>query len=318
MKQYKFIVVLIALLLVLSACGQAADSSVSASNSIEPSPTASASPAQPSPAVTLSPTPIATTPPDVTAEPSPSPTATAKPSPTTEPTTEPSTEPTPQPTERPVKAENASGTPLSGIVIGIDPGHQAHSNRDQEPVAPGSSDTKKKVSSGTQGRFTGVTEYEVNLLVGLKLKQILTDLGATVVMSRESHDVDISNSERATMMNEAGAALVVRVHCNGSDNSDKHGAVVLIPSNDCTAAINDASKQAGNCIIKAFADATGAKDLGLQPRSDQTGFNWSTVPVCNVEMGYMTNEEEDNLLVKDDYQDRCAHGIANGIVDYFS
>ena len=304
MRQLKFFALLITLLLLLGACGQAVDSGASASNSLEPSP----SPEQPSPSVTPSSTPIATTPPDVSdiSEPSPSPSPTVTP------------EPTPEPTEKPAKASNAAGTPLSGIVIGLDPGHQAHSNSDQEPVAPGSGETKKKVSSGTQGRFTGVAEYEVNLKVGLKLKKILTDLGATVVMSRESHDVDISNSERAVMMNEADAALVVRLHCNGSDNSDKHGAVVLIPSNDCTAAINDASKKAGKCIVKAFADATGAKDLGLQPRSDQTGFNWSTVPVCNVEMGYMTNEKEDNLLVKDDYQDQCAHGIANGIVDYFS
>lgn len=309
MRQLKFLALLITLLLLLGACGQAVDSGASASNSIEPSPPAS--PSQQSPSVTPSPMPIATTPPDVsdTAEPSPSPSPAATPEPTPEPTTD--------PTEKP-KASNAAGTPLSGIVIGLDPGHQSHSNSDQEPVAPGSGETKKKVSSGTQGRFTDVAEYEVNLKVGLKLKKILTDLGATVVMSRESHDVDISNSERAIMMNEADAALVVRLHCNGSDNSDKHGAVVLIPSNDCTAAINDASKKAGKCIVKAFADATGAKDLGLQPRSDQTGFNWSTVPVCNVEMGYMTNEKEDNLLVKDDYQDQCAHGIANGIVDYFS
>ena len=306
MRQLKFLALLITLLLLLGACGQAVDSGASASNSIEPSP--SATPSQPSPSVMPSPTPIATTPPDVsdTAEPSPSPSSAVMP------------EPTPEPAEKPAKAPNAAGAPLSGIVIGLDPGHQSHSNSDQEPVAPGSSETKKKVSSGTQGRFTDVAEYEVNLKVGLKLKKILTDLGATVVMSRESHDVDISNSERAVMMNEADAALVVRLHCNGSDNSDKHGAVVLIPSNDCTAAINDASKKAGKCIVKAFADATGAKDLGLQPRSDQTGFNWSTVPVCNVEMGYMTNENEDNLLVKDDYQDQCAQGIANGIVDYFS
>ncbi len=315
MKQHKFFALLVALLLLLGACGQAVDSDASASDSIAPSPTPSA---MPSPTATSSPTPIATTPPDVSATAPPEPTATAKPNSTPKPTPEPSTEPTAQPTKKPAKASNATGTPLSGIVIGLDPGHQAHSNSDQEPVAPGSGETKKKVSSGTQGRFTGVTEYEVNLQVGLKLKQILTDLGATVVMSRESHDVDISNSERATMMNDAGAALVVRIHCNGSDNSDKHGAVVLIPSNDCTAAINDASKEAGKCLINAFVDATGAKDLGLQPRSDQTGFNWSTVPVCNVEMGYMTNEEEDNLLVKDDYQDQCAHGIANGVVDYFS
>jgi N-acetylmuramoyl-L-alanine amidase len=93
---------------------------------------------------------------------------------------------------------------------------------------------------------------------------------------------------------------------------------VLVPSNDCTASINDASKQAGRCIIDAFCASTGAKNLGLQARSDQTGFNWSTVPVCNIEMGYMTNEDEDNLLVSDDYQNLGTQGIANGIVDYFS
>ncbi len=296
MRQYKLITLLIALVMLLCACGQAVDSGSSAPSSTEPSPTASAVSAQPSPDVTLSTTPIAATP---------------------ESTPERTSEPSAEPAINTAKASNATGTPLSGIVIGLDPGHQAHSNSEQEPVAPGSDETKKKVSSGTQGRFTGVTEYEVNLQVGLKLKRILQDLGATVVMTRESHDVNISNSERAVMMNDAGASLVVRLHCNGSDNSDKHGAVVLIPSNNCTAAINDASKEAGKCIIKAFVDATGAKDLGLQPRSDQTGFNWSTVPVCNIEMGYMTNEQEDKLLIKDDYQDLCAHGIANGIADYF-
>jgi len=294
MRRYQFVAVIIVLMMLLGACGQAADSSASASGSAAASPSATL--VQHSSDEIPSPTPIVTTPPDVTpaATAQPSHTATAK------------------------QENNAAGTPLSGIVIGLDPGHQAHSNSAQEPIAPGSEETKKKVSSGTQGRFTGVAEYEVNLQVGLKLKSILTELGATVVMTRETHEVDISNSERAIMMNEAGADLVVRLHCNGSTNSDMHGAFILIPSNDCTAAINDASKAAATCILKAFMESTGAKDLGLQPRSDQTGFNWSTVPVCNIEMGYMTNEQEDRLLRTDAYQDLCAHGIASGIVDYFS
>lgn len=304
MRQYQFVALIIVLMLLLGACGQAADSSASAPGSAAASP--SATPVQPSSDETPSPTPIVITPPDVT------PAATAQPSPTA------TAKPAPVPARKAKQENNAAGTPLSGIVIGLDPGHQAHSNSEQEPIAPGSRETKKKVSSGTQGRFTGVAEYEVNLQVGLKLKQILTDLGATVVMTRESHDVDISNSARAIMMNEAGADLVVRLHCNGSTNSHKHGAFILIPSNDCTAAINDASRTAAKCILKAFVKSTGAKDLGLQPRSDQTGFNWSTVPVCNIEMGHMTNEKEDKRLVTDDYQDLCAHGIANGIVDYFS
>ena len=66
-------------------------------------------------------------------------------------------------------AHRAAGSPRAiragspAWKIGIDPGHQAHGNSAQEAVAPGSSETKAKVSSGTYGRFTGVPEYEVNL-----------------------------------------------------------------------------------------------------------------------------------------------------------
>lgn len=253
-------------------------------------------------------------------EAAPSPTPLRTSIPTTQPDAPPSA-PAATPTQTAPPAatpSGATGAPLSGLVIGIDPGHQAHANSDPEPAAPGSDTTKKKVSSGTQGRFTGVAEYKVNLEVGLKLKKLLAGLGATVVMTRDTHDVDISNKQRAQMMNDEQADLVVRIHCNGTDDPSVHGAFVLIPSNSCTAAINDASKKAGRCIIDAFCDATGAKNLGLQPRSDQTGFNWSTVPVCNIEMGHMTNEKEDKALVTDDYQNLCAQGIANGIVDYFN
>ncbi len=304
MKHFKLLAILAAVLLLFGACGQAADTSATT----EPTPVATATPAA-TPSPTPIPIPIPTTPPDVTESAEPSPTGTTAPTPT--PSATPAKESQPS-------VSNATGTPLSGLVIGIDPGHQAHANSDPEPVAPDSSETKKKVSSGTQGRDTGVAEYKVNLQVGLKLKKLLTDLGATVVMSRESHDVNISNKERAEMMNDAGADLVIRIHCNGNNDESVHGAFVLIPSNDCTASINDASKKAGRCIIDAFCAATGAKNLELQPRSDQTGFNWSTVPVCNIEMGHMTNKDEDNLLVSDDYQNLCAQGIANGIADYFS
>ncbi len=313
MKYLKIMAVLTAVLLLFGACGQASVVSVSAT--AQPFPTAAATAA---PAATPSPVPISTTPPDITestAAPSPSPTATAHPTATPKTAATESAQPSVPPVQ---PVSNATGTPLAGIIIGIDPGHQAHANSDQEPVAPGSSDTKKKVSSGTQGRYTKVAEYKVNLQVGLKLKKLLTDLGATVVMTRESHDVDISNKERAEMMNNAGAALVIRIHCNGNNDNSVHGAFVLVPSNDCTASINDASKKAGRCIIDAFCAITGAKNLELSARSDQTGFNWSTVPVCNIEMGHMTNKEEDNLLVSDDYQNLCAQGIANGIADYFS
>ena len=108
---------------------------------------------------------------------------------------------------------------LAGIKIGIDPGHQAHANREQEPIAPNSKKTKDKVASGTQGVKTRVPEYQVNLDVSLKLRDALEALGCEVYMTRETNDVDISNLERAQMMNELGVDLVLRIHCNGSEKN---------------------------------------------------------------------------------------------------
>ena len=121
----------------------------------------------------------------------------------------------PQPTRDPGR--------LTGVKIGIDPGHQAQGNNGQEAVAPGSSETKAKVSSGTYGRFTGVPEYEVNLDISLQLREALEALGCEVYMTRETNDVDISNQERAIMMNELGVDLVLRIHCNGSTNRKRAG-----------------------------------------------------------------------------------------------
>ena len=209
--------------------------------------------------------------------------------------------------------------PLTGLTIGIDPGHQARGNNEQEPVSPGSSQTKPKVSSGTEGVSSHVAEYVVNLAVGLRLRDLLEEQGANVLMTRDTHDVNISNAERAQMMNDAGADLVVRIHCDGEDDSSRNGAFVLIPVGSATSAeVQSASRVAAESVLGAFVAQTGAKNLGLSERDDQTGFNWSTVPVINIEMGHMSNPAEDQKLVSEDYQALCAQGIANGIIAYFS
>ncbi len=208
--------------------------------------------------------------------------------------------------------------PLSGIVIGIDPGHQAQGNSDTEPQAPNSSVRKAKVSSGADGVNTGTPEYKITLAVGLKLRDLLEENGAEVVMTRESSDVNISNKERAQLFNDAGVDLAVRLHCDGVDDGGVHGALMLVPSGQYTEGFAQQSRAAGDAILNAFINETGAKNRGISERDDQTGFNWSTVPVCNMEMGCLSNSSEEALLVSEDYQQKCAQGVLQGMLDYFA
>lgn len=205
--------------------------------------------------------------------------------------------------------------PLAGYVIGLDPGHQSKGNSDPEPVSPGSSKTKKKVSSGTQGRFSGVPEYQVNLEVGLLLRDLLEAEGATVVMTRETNEVNISNVERAQLFNRAQTDYALRLHCNGKDNQSVHGAFMLVPKEN---PFLDDCGVAAQLLIDAYCKETGAKNLGITVRSDQTGFNWCERMIINIEMGHMTNKEEDFKLADPAYQKKMAQGLLEGILAYFA
>ncbi len=212
-------------------------------------------------------------------------------------------------------ADASEGTGrLAGLKIGIDPGHQLQANNEHEPIAPGSKQTKPKVSSGTQGVKTRTPEHVVNLQVSLKLKEALLAEGAEVLMTRETDDVDISNIERAVMMNEAGADLVLRIHCNGSEGSAANGTEMFVRKTGSRADECDAAAQ---ILVKAMVAATGAKNRGVTRNDTYTGLNWSEVPSILVEMGFMSNPAEDVLLGDPDYQDKLVSGMVEGIAEYF-
>ena len=120
----------------------------------------------------------------------------------------------------------------NGKKIAIDPGHQGY-NVDmsaQEPMGPGSSEMKAKATTGTQGSFTGVPEYELNLNISKQLREELKNRGYEVMLTREDNDTAISNKERAELATQYGADIYVRIHANGSDDSSVNGAFTMIPS----------------------------------------------------------------------------------------
>lgn len=203
---------------------------------------------------------------------------------------------------------------LQGLKIGIDPGHQGKGNSEREPVAPGSEEMKAKVSSGTSGRSTGIAEYVTVLEISLKLRDVLEAQGCTVYMTRDTHDIDISNLERAEMMNELGVDLVLRIHCDGAEDPTANGIGMFVRK---TGEKQAESETAAEIILDKMVESTGAKRRGVYLRDTYTMNNWSVVPCILVECGFMSNPEEDEKLNDPAYQELLAQGLAEGIAAYF-
>lgn len=217
------------------------------------------------------------------------------------------------------KNENTKGQKgAEKYLICIDPGHQAKGDWKSEPIGPGSPYQKARVSSGTVGISTKKPEYVLNLEASEILKHILISKGFEVIMTRESHDVNISNLERATFANNNNANMVIRIHADGSDDTSITGASILIPSQKgkYTSSIFEASYECAN-LIKNKMDVRGFKVNGIFERDDLTGFNWSKVPVVLVEMGFMSNYNEDEMMSNKEYQRKMMQSIAEGVEEYF-
>lgn len=203
--------------------------------------------------------------------------------------------------------------------IVIDPGHGGPSNLEKEQQSPDSNIMKIKDGGGCQGVVTGVREAVVTLQVSMKLKPLLEAKGFNVIMTRVDDSKSMGNIERAEIGNNNNANLVIRIHCDSADSSSANGATMLVPGKVGYANnISDISAEYGKKILNTLTSTVGMKNRGITVSQDMTGFNWSKVPVVLIEMGFMSNANEDRLLTSDSYQNKLAQGLCDGISGVFN
>jgi N-acetylmuramoyl-L-alanine amidase len=196
----------------------------------------------------------------------------------------------------------------AAALICLDPGHGTAPDvgRQVEPIGPGSARLKVKDPGGAAG------EAPVVLAIARRTRALLLARGYRVAMTRDGTGYRGGNRERARFCNSRGAALMLRIHADGSADPAVHGVSTLVPAlrRGWTSDIHGASRRAGRILQRELVAATGARDLGVVERADLTGFNWADVPAVLVETGFMSNRREAGLLRSAAYQQRVAGALA--------
>ncbi len=203
---------------------------------------------------------------------------------------------------------------LAAMLICLDPGHGTppEIGRQTEPIGPGSSIRKIKDGGGAS------SEAVVALAIARKTRTLLLRRGYRVAMTRTGPTFRYGNGgniARARFCNRHHAALMLRIHADGSTDTSRRGLSTLYPAfhRGWTDDIYAASLRAARLVQAASVEATGARDLGLVRRSDLTGFNWANVPAILVETGFMSNPAERRLLQSSSYQWKIARGFTAGV-----
>ena len=203
----------------------------------------------------------------------------------------------------------------AAALICLDPGHGTPPaiGRQVEPIGPGSKVLKIKDGGGARG------EAAVALAIATRARRLLVARGYRVAMTRTGPTIRLGNGDgniaRAKFCNRRHAALMVRIHADGSADRSLHGVSTLVPAwhRGWTDDIYRPSVRAGRALQKAVVRATGAADRGLLQRSDLTGFNWADVPAVLIEAGFLSNPTEQRRLQTSAYQQRVAVGLTRGV-----
>ena len=196
---------------------------------------------------------------------------------------------------------------LSGKVIAIDPGHAS--------VQPGG-----WLDPGAIGSKTGLKEKDVNLSIALKLKTLLEQAGARVIMTHTGQ-TELSLAERAWLANNNNADIFVSIHANFNVNKklslSGHSTYYYAPSGDPVLGAQRYSRQKLAALVqRELVKAGGRNDLGVLQESFAV-LRETRVPSILVETAFLSDPAEESLLATDSFRQKLATGIFNGIKAYF-
>ncbi len=216
---------------------------------------------------------------------------------------------------------------LTGMVVGIDPGHNGdnwdHTSYINQSVWNGREEETCD-TTGTQ-EANGYTEAEFAFNVAQYLAALLRSQGATVVLTRTTNSgYGPCITQRASIVNDAGAHVAVSIHADGGP-VDGRGFSILEPvASGVNDAIIGASQILGEHVRDAFLTETPmpVSDYygvnGVVPRDDLGGLNLSTVPKVMVECGNMPNPTDAALLVDPGFQQQAATALAKAITTFLT
>ena len=207
-------------------------------------------------------------------------------------------------------------------VVFIDPAKQIYADKETESIFPGGdpeTEGKARMSRATVGTGTGAFEYDVTMNVANALKAELEMRGYRVILSRTVGTVSLSNSERASAGNQSDAEILIRITATGSSVPATKGVFGLITSveNPNTKDNYQDNFYLANSLITETCTKTKATRLGIYQTDRNVFLNYSKKPAAVIQVGFLSNEEEDKKLSDKEYQENLASGLADGIDSYF-
>ena len=171
----------------------------------------------------------------------------------------------------------------------------------------------------------GTTEAETNLKIALKVQNLLEQSGATVILTRSDenaiYDLDKSTlrekkisdiHNRVKIGNESSADIFVSIHLNKIPQEQYWGWQCFYRQND------EQSTKLAKSLQQNLNDAIEKENKRVVMKIDNVYImKHVEIPISIVECGFLSNKEEEKMLLTDEYQDKLAWGIYNGIMDYF-